>query len=222
MNAKVQAHKEICEYLTALYEKKNHDYGDSFHQSFVEGMAMPRIRLGDKFSRFKALTLNGDQQVKDESVRDTLLDLANYAIMTVMEMDMMEKTRKRVAKAKMALNSIYGYSDASKNRPISDDINKAIVKLARSCGIPFQTEDEASDVVVQMNAIIAKSGFASVADLMELTHRDVVSEDSEYGWTNKLMCRPSRYAPDEEYTIPFPELERRQEPRVRIESEIEE
>ncbi len=93
MNSKVQAHKEICEYLNKLYEKKNHDYGDSFHQSFLEeGMAMPRIRLGDKFSRFKTLTKlvgadSDEQKVKDESIRDTLLDLANYAIMTVMEMD---------------------------------------------------------------------------------------------------------------------------------------
>lgn len=93
MNQKVQAHKEICEYLNNLYERKNHDYGDSFHQTFVEeGMAMARIRLGDKFSRFKTLTKlsasdKGEQQVQDESVRDTLLDLANYAIMTVMEMD---------------------------------------------------------------------------------------------------------------------------------------
>ncbi len=64
MNPKVQAHKEICEYLNKLYEKKNHDYGDSFHLSFLEeGMAMPRIRLGDKFSRFKTLTLSGGQQV---------------------------------------------------------------------------------------------------------------------------------------------------------------
>lgn len=93
MNQKVQAHKEICEYLNNLYERKNHDYGDSFHQTFVEeGMAMARIRLGDKFSRFKTLTRlsasdKDGQQVQDESVRDTLLDLANYAIMTVMEMD---------------------------------------------------------------------------------------------------------------------------------------
>lgn len=86
---KVQAHKELCEYLNKLYEQKNHDYGDSFHQTFLEeGMAMPRIRLGDKFSRFKTLTLaNDEQQVKDESIRDTLLDLANYAIMTVLELD---------------------------------------------------------------------------------------------------------------------------------------
>lgn len=43
--------------LNVLYAKKNHDYGDSFHQTYIEeGMAMPRIRLGDKFSRFKTLS----------------------------------------------------------------------------------------------------------------------------------------------------------------------
>lgn len=62
--------------------------GDSFHQTFTEeGMAMARIRLGDKLARFKSLTKSGVQEVKDESIRDTLIDLANYAIMTVLEMD---------------------------------------------------------------------------------------------------------------------------------------
>lgn len=88
---KIHVHKLLCEQLNELYAKKNHDYGDSFHQSFLEeGMAMPRIRLGDKFNRFKALTRNGDQQVADESIKDTLLDLANYAIMTVVEMEVAE------------------------------------------------------------------------------------------------------------------------------------
>ena len=90
---KVLRHKEICDGLNELYARKNHDYGDSFHTTFVEeGLAMARIRLGDKFSRFKTLSRlscnNRDQQqVTDESIRDTLLDLANYAIMTVLEMD---------------------------------------------------------------------------------------------------------------------------------------
>lgn len=84
----VDLHRKICKDLSDLYERKNHDYGDSFHQTFVEeGMAMPRIRLGDKFSRFKSLTLHGDQKINDESIRDTLMDLANYAIMTVIEID---------------------------------------------------------------------------------------------------------------------------------------
>lgn len=85
---KVERHKHICDEINALYAKKNHDYGDSFHQTFVEeGMAMSRIRLGDKLSRFKTLSKKAEQQVKDESLRDTLIDLANYAIMTVLEMD---------------------------------------------------------------------------------------------------------------------------------------
>lgn len=90
---KVLRHKAICDELNKLYEKKNHDYGDSFHQTFVEeGLAMTRIRLGDKFSRFKTLSwlTNSDsdqQQVTDESIRDTLMDLANYTIMTILEMD---------------------------------------------------------------------------------------------------------------------------------------
>ena len=97
MTEKVMRHKELCDGLNTLYARKNHDYGDSFHQTFVEeGLAMARIRLGDKFSRFKTLsrispTDSAQQQVTDESIRDTLLDLANYAIMTVLELDEAEK-----------------------------------------------------------------------------------------------------------------------------------
>lgn len=92
--SKVQWHKIICEEINDLYARKNHDYGDSFHQTFVEeGMAMARIRLGDKFNRFKTLSRGGDQKVNDESIRDTLIDLANYAIMTVVEMEVADRDR---------------------------------------------------------------------------------------------------------------------------------
>lgn len=84
----IEHHRIILNELSEMYAKKNHDYGDSFHQSFLEeGLAMARIRLGDKLSRFKTLTRKGGQEVQDESIRDTLLDLANYAIMTVMELE---------------------------------------------------------------------------------------------------------------------------------------
>ena len=84
---KFEMHREICAGLSDLYERKNKDYGDSFHKTFLEeGFAMSRIRLTDKLERFKSLTRGSEQQVKDESVEDTLLDLANYALMTVIEM----------------------------------------------------------------------------------------------------------------------------------------
>lgn len=92
MDQKVQLHKKICEELTTLFERKNHDYGDSFHQTFAEeGWPMVRIRLSDKLHRFKALTRGDSQQVQDESLRDTLMDLANYAILAMMEMDRRER-----------------------------------------------------------------------------------------------------------------------------------
>lgn len=93
--SKVEHHARICEEINKLYERKNHDYGDSFHQTFTEeGMAMARIRLGDKLSRFKTLSRGGVQKVNDESIRDTLIDLANYAIMTVLEMEVANDDRK--------------------------------------------------------------------------------------------------------------------------------
>ena len=85
---KVDRHQALCQELNDLYRKKNADYGDSFHQTYLEeGLAMSRIRLSDKLSRFKRLSMAGIQRVKDESVRDTLLDLANYALMTILEME---------------------------------------------------------------------------------------------------------------------------------------
>lgn len=94
LNSKVQMHLNICNEINRLYARKNHDYGDSFHQTFVEeGMAMARIRLGDKFNRFKTLSRGNEQKVNDESIRDTLIDLANYAIMTILEMEVSDHER---------------------------------------------------------------------------------------------------------------------------------
>ena len=87
----VEQHMQICDELNALYAKKNQDYGDSFHRSFEKyGMVMPLIRLGDKMNRLESLALSGEQQVKDESMADTLNDIANYAIMTRMELEAMQ------------------------------------------------------------------------------------------------------------------------------------
>ena len=75
----------ITKTMVETFIKKNHDYGNSFEQSLdEEGLAAARIRMGDKWNRFKNLSKGVDSQVNDESLIDTLLDLANYSIMTVM------------------------------------------------------------------------------------------------------------------------------------------
>jgi hypothetical protein len=50
------------------------------------GITASVVRMSDKMERLKSLTKK-KTQVKDESVKDTLLDLANYAIMTVMHLN---------------------------------------------------------------------------------------------------------------------------------------
>ena len=74
----------ITNQMHDIYIKKNHDYGNSFDKSMDEfGIASAIIRMNDKLERLKTLSKK-ESMVKDESVQDTLLDLANYAIMTVM------------------------------------------------------------------------------------------------------------------------------------------
>lgn len=80
-------HLKILDEIHRIYEAKNGDYGDSFSKLYKEyGMLSSIIRLSDKLERLKTLRTK-TQLVNDESVRDTLIDLCGYAIMTVMELD---------------------------------------------------------------------------------------------------------------------------------------
>lgn len=85
---KVKEFVSICGEMADLYAAKNWDYGDSFGKSFQEwGMPMACIRLTDKLNRLCALTKSGEQRVQDERIEDTLRDLANYSIMTLIELE---------------------------------------------------------------------------------------------------------------------------------------
>lgn len=77
--------KQLTDYMISLYSKKNRDYDDAFHKSLDEdGILVAKIRLGDKLRRFTSLIKREEQLVEDETLEDTLLDLASYAIMAVM------------------------------------------------------------------------------------------------------------------------------------------
>lgn len=79
-----RATDELAKEITELYRRKNADYGDSFNRSLDRyGFVAAFVRMGDKLNRLNALVkLRQERKVKDESVTDTLLDLASYAIMT--------------------------------------------------------------------------------------------------------------------------------------------
>ena len=76
--------EDITLEMRNTYERKNADYGNSFEEQFKEyGPISSCIRIEDKLRRLKSLS-KSEARVKDESIEDTLLDLANYSILTVM------------------------------------------------------------------------------------------------------------------------------------------
>lgn len=86
-NSKVERFKQLTGEMVALYARKNKDYGDSFTEMYKEwGPMYPLSRMQEKLRRATQILRSGEAQVADEKVTDTLLDLANYALMTIMEL----------------------------------------------------------------------------------------------------------------------------------------
>lgn len=85
---KSERHKQICAELSEIYRKKNAAYGDSFSDTYKKlGPISAVTRMSDKMSRIISLSTGTKNEVTDESIKDTLKDLANYAIMTLIEME---------------------------------------------------------------------------------------------------------------------------------------
>lgn len=75
--------QQYTDELATILFAKNEDYGDSFTKSMNKfGMVASVVRLEDKFNRLENLTTKHKQNVKDESLADTFLDLAGYAILS--------------------------------------------------------------------------------------------------------------------------------------------
>lgn len=85
---KTKYHDLLCQEIHKTYVRKNHDYGDSFSKSFdTYGIISAMVRMSDKWNRLEELTIKNGTARVNESIRDTLMDLANYALLTVMELD---------------------------------------------------------------------------------------------------------------------------------------
>ena len=90
---KIQKHQELLNTMHELYVTKNHDYGDSVHDTYLKyGLTSFLVRLEDKLNRARTISQK-EQLVKDEKIKDTLLDLANYATLAVLELEWEENQR---------------------------------------------------------------------------------------------------------------------------------
>lgn len=79
---KLEGFDEVVAQLREILEKKNHDYGD--HNIAILGEKGCFVRMFDKINRLKKMMWDGTAgQVSDESIDDSLRDLANYSIITL-------------------------------------------------------------------------------------------------------------------------------------------
>lgn len=87
-NIKESMFMKYTDKMKYLYIKKNHDYGDSVSKTFDEyGLVSFLVRMDDKMNRIKTLNKIQDTAVREEKIEDTLLDLANYAILALTEIE---------------------------------------------------------------------------------------------------------------------------------------
>lgn len=93
---KIAIHKNLCDTMHTTYRNKNSDYGDSFARVREKYPTAILVRLHDKLNRLETLMCGATQKVADESIDDTLLDLANYALM-----ELVERHEDRAGESKM-------------------------------------------------------------------------------------------------------------------------
>lgn len=89
MTNKVNKHdvREMLQKMGDIFAIKNEKYGNSFEASIDKyGMIAALVRISDKFNRVENLILTGDNGTDDEAITDTLIDMANYCVMTVVYM----------------------------------------------------------------------------------------------------------------------------------------
>lgn len=98
INEEITMFTELTKTMSDTFAKKRHDYGQTTEETYKKfGPVSMLTRMYDKIGRLDTLLVRGDvNHVEDEKVEDTLLDLANYALITILEMRKVEMDRTQM------------------------------------------------------------------------------------------------------------------------------
>lgn len=181
-NNKLNTLKEIHKQEEALYAERNEKYGDSFAKTFQEyGEAVALIRLEDKLNRAKTLVSMGLKGSDGESLIDTLMDLSNYANMTIIELTSSNKEanqdaasdtpkkRKRNRKAKAEEET----ETPKEKGPLDDLTKKQLIEVISQLGgtVPKKANRE------KLTEVIA--GFPKAKVAVAITSLKPTTETAE-------------------------------------------
>ena len=108
--------------MANLYQKKNEDYGNAFGDLFNEyGLTYSIMHLHEKLNRIKAVHKNNS--ANNESIKDSLIDLANYAVMTLVELNHQEQLKLIERKPKKTYINNYDSIGNNNLKEYSDKID---------------------------------------------------------------------------------------------------
>ena len=140
----LKIHEDLCNEIHELYMNKNADYGDSFRKVREKIPNAILVRLNDKMNRLESLMNKSEdeQKVKDESINDTLMDIANYALLELVERrkehidyvkERMEEGSGTISDAVDAVvyawKNMLGLNDEDDNPPLTwDDVQDMVGK----------------------------------------------------------------------------------------------
>ena len=93
MVSREQIYNDFINHLKETYKAKNHDYGNSVGDTYEKfGDVSFLVRITDKFNRLNSLYQKGTAQVS-ESMDDTILDMANYCLLWLVEREYADEVK---------------------------------------------------------------------------------------------------------------------------------
>ena len=182
MNKRIDNYKQLQDDMLNTFIDKDSDYGDSFGKTFDKyGIVSALIRMSDKMNRLDNLASNSNQMKVDESIEDTLLDLANYAMLTYLEIHKFDEdtpgwTVSDLDKIPDLSNEVTSTEEL--NKKALDDIRKNI-KETKAKGLSKDTEYRAplgSDEFDRRSVAINKEGTMFV---YPGTDQNLILEETE-------------------------------------------
>lgn len=158
-----QAISQACDHLKEVLLAKNHDYGNSFGETFTElGPISGFTRFSDKYNRLKHLLTKKDQYVKDESILDNWLDAAGYAILNyISTKDEFNKTPKPVPKTKPKKELQIAINPLPEKKPMAkevENIDDPLKQFERDFNMA-NLQHTLRDVFKQVNIMIKEPEF---------------------------------------------------------------
>ena len=203
----------ILSQMRETYIRKNADYGDSFKETMDEyGLTALTLRLTDKLNRLKTLSKDNAPSVHDESVLDTILDIANYAVLGAMyavsptkDGKVPDAAKSILGKARTAeyldatneLSTWFEEARSTKDKQkagIASHILKELLPFVKSDGFPLDEETRQNTLMAMQNmAVVLDDILGTEMVAAEPVGDDTSGIDAQLLYDYQSLCAFSQH-----------------------------